>query len=165
MDLGSQNEYPSCALSNFAAHEFYLDGVRCASMEGFLQSLKCKNPEMQKHICSLIGIAAKRAGRERNDWKKRQKLYWQGKSYDRRSVFYQQLLDRAYDALGENPGFRKALKAAGNAVFTHSVGKRKEGETVLTVQEFCSRLNRLRSKIFGTEPEREKSEKMKKFLI
>ena len=91
MDIGSQNEYPSCALSNFAAHEFYLDGVRCASMEGFLQSLKCKNPEMQKHICSLIGIAAKRAGRERNDWKKRQKLYWQGKSYDRRSIFYQQL--------------------------------------------------------------------------
>ena len=39
MDIGSKNDYPSCALSNFAAHEFYIDGVRCASMEGFLQSL------------------------------------------------------------------------------------------------------------------------------
>jgi hypothetical protein len=32
-------------------------------------------------------------------------------------------------------------------VFTHSVGKRKEGETVLTIREFCSRLNMLRDKM------------------
>jgi len=65
MDVGSNGSYPSNALSNFAAHEFVIDGVRCASMEGFLQSLKFSNPDMQVHICSLIGIAAKRAGREK----------------------------------------------------------------------------------------------------
>jgi hypothetical protein len=57
------------------------------------------------------------------------------------------LLDRAYLALYTNKGFRAALKAAGDAVFTHSVGKRKEGETVLTIREFCSRLNMLRDKM------------------
>ena len=63
MDIGSQNGWPSCALSNFAAHEFVIDGVQCASMEGFLQSLKFSNPDMQKEVCKLIGIKAKRAGK------------------------------------------------------------------------------------------------------
>lgn len=146
MDVGSNGSYPSNSLSNFAAHEFYIDGVRCASMEGFLQSLKFENPDMQEHICSLIGIGAKRAGREKN-WQKHQKLYWRGKAYLRRSREYQMLLDRAYLALYTNAGFRAALNAAGDAVFTHSVGKRKEGETVLTIREFCSRLNMLRDKM------------------
>ena len=146
MDVGSNGSYPSNALSNFAAHEFYLDGVRCASMEGFLQSLKFENPDMQEHICSLIGIGAKRAGKDKN-WQKHQKLYWRGQVYPRRSQEYQMLLDRAYLALYTNKGFRAALKAAGDAVFTHSVGTRKEGETVLTIREFCSRLNMLRDKM------------------
>lgn len=150
MDVGSNGSYPSNALSNFAAHEFYLDGVRCASMEGFLQSLKFENPAMQEHICSLIGIGAKRAGQEKN-WQKHQKLFWRGQVYLRRSREYQMLLDRAYLALYTNTGFRAALKAAGDAVFTHSVGKRKEGETVLTIREFCSRLNMLRDKMRSEE--------------
>ena len=48
MDIGSQNGYPSGALSNFAPHPFEIDGIKCNSMEGFLQSLKFSNPEMQK---------------------------------------------------------------------------------------------------------------------
>lgn len=148
MDVGSTNGWPSCALSNFAAHEFEIDGVKCASMEGFLQSLKHKNPEIQKHICSLIGIKAKKAGGQ--NWKKHQKLYWMNEAMDRRSPKYQKLLDRAYDALYENQGFKAALAAAGkDAVFTHSVGRRKEGETVLTVQEFCSRLMKLKERLFN----------------
>ena len=112
MDVGSQNAYPSCSLSNFAAHEFVIDGVKCASMEGFLQSLKFANPDMQVHICSLIGIAAKRAGSEK-DWKKHQTLYWRGQKIGRRTKEYQDLLDRAYLALFQNEGFRNALRAGG----------------------------------------------------
>ena len=148
MDIGSKNDYPSCALSNFAAHEFYIDGVRCASMEGFLQSLKCPTIDMQKHICSLIGIAAKRAGHGRN-WQKRQILYWNGQQMGRRSQMYQDLLDRAYNELYKNQGFKAALIAAGkDAVFTHKIGKNKEGETVLTVREFCGRLMKLKERAF-----------------
>lgn len=51
MDIGSQNSYPASALSNFAPHPFIIDGIECNSMEGFLQSLKFKNPEMQKEVC------------------------------------------------------------------------------------------------------------------
>ena len=48
LDIGSGKDYPSNALSNFAPHPFVIDGVECNSMEGFLQSLKFKEPEMQK---------------------------------------------------------------------------------------------------------------------
>lgn len=56
MDISSGTGYPASSLSNFAPHEFEIDGVKCASMEGFLQSLKFQNPEMQKYVCSLVGI-------------------------------------------------------------------------------------------------------------
>lgn len=38
MDVGSKNAYPASALSNFSPHPFEIDGVKCNSMEGFLQS-------------------------------------------------------------------------------------------------------------------------------
>ena len=146
MDIGSGNAYPSCALSNFAPHPFVIDGVECASMEGFLQSLKFKNADMQKEVCKLVGIAAKRRGREKR-WFTTQTLYWQGKEYKRDSQEYQDLLDRAYDALSENTGFRKALLATGNATLTHNIGKTRITETVLTRQEFCSRLRAIRERL------------------
>lgn len=150
MDIGSKNGYPQSALSNFAPHPFELDGVLCSSMEGFLQSLKFKGIEMQKYICTLVGIYAKNKGRKKAWWQT-QKLYWQGVEYDRHSKEYQDLLDRAYSALSSNDGFRKALKASGDATLTHSIGKTDASRTVLTVQEFVSRLMELRRQIFEME--------------
>jgi predicted NAD-dependent protein-ADP-ribosyltransferase YbiA (DUF1768 family) len=63
MDIGSGKGYPSSALSNFSPHPFVLDGVEIASMEGFLQSLKFSNIEIQKEVCKLIGKAAKFKGK------------------------------------------------------------------------------------------------------
>ena len=139
MDIKSGKGYPSNSLSNFAPHNFVVDGVDCASMEGFLQSLKFSNPEMQKAICKMVGFAAKKAGSNKN-WKTKQILYWNNVEYERNSKEYQQLLDRAYNSLSRNDKFRKALLATGNAVLTHSIGRRRINETVLTRSEFCSRL-------------------------
>lgn len=146
MDIGSSNGYPNSALSNFAPHPFELDGVKCNSMEGFLQSLKFSNPEMQEHVCSLVGIAAKRKGRGKK-WFRTQTLYWKGKEIKRDSEEYQILLNRAYNALYQNEGFRNALLATKDATLTHSIGKNKITDTVLTTREFCSRLTLLRSGI------------------
>ena len=66
MDIGSGKGYPSSALSNFAGHRFILDGIQVNSMEGFLQGLKFKNPDMQVEVCKLIGKAAKMKGKEKN---------------------------------------------------------------------------------------------------
>ena len=148
MDIRSKLVYPAGALTNFAPYSFEIDGVSCASMEGFLQSLKADDPLIQKEICQLVGIDAKNYGNEHNIvWKETQTLYWQGRKYDRQDVEYQKLLDRAYNELGKNEEFKKALLATGQEVLTHSIGKSDPFETILTEEEFCSRLMMLRSKI------------------
>jgi predicted NAD-dependent protein-ADP-ribosyltransferase YbiA (DUF1768 family) len=146
MEIGSGAGFPGDALSNFAPHPFVIDGIECASMEGFLQSLKFSNPDMQKEVCKLVGKAAKFKGKPKK-WYRTQTLYWMGKEYKRDSEEYQKLLDRAYDALSQNTGFQRALLATGNATLTHSIGKNKQSETVLTVKEFVSRLYKIRDRL------------------
>lgn len=148
MDIGSKNGYPSSALSNFSPHKFVFDEVECASMEGLLQSFKFKNPEMQKEVCKLVGFAAKKKGKDKN-WHKYQVLYWNGVEYKRDSKEYQDLLDRAYNALSTNTSFQKALLASGNSTLTHTIGRNKQNETILTRQEFCSRLTNIRKRLQG----------------
>lgn len=146
MDIGSGTGYPSANLSNFSPHVFTVDGVKCNSMEGFLQSLKFQDPEMQKHVCTLVGKKAKFKGKKKKWWKT-QTLYWKGKEIPRDSERYQELLDEAFNALAQNTSFQKALLATQNATLTHSIGKKKTSETVLTRQEFTSRLTRIRSEL------------------
>lgn len=124
MDISSGSGFPSATLSNFAPHPFVIDGVECNSMEGFLQSLKFSNPEIQKEVCKLVGKAAKFKGKKKKWWRT-QTLWWQGVEIARSSEEYQILLDRAFDALAQNSGFRAALLATGNSVLTHSIGKTK----------------------------------------
>jgi len=143
MDIKSGNGYPSSALSNFAPHPFEIDGVKCSSMEGFLQSLKFENPEMQKHVCTLVGLQAKYKGKPKKWWKT-QTLWWQGKEIDRHSQEYQDLLDRAYNELAKNTGFQRALLATKDSSITHSMGKSDASHTVLTQREFCGRLEKIR---------------------
>lgn len=146
MDIGSGNGYPESALSNFAPHQFEIDGIACHSIEGFLQSLKFQNPDMQAHVCTLVGKKAKFKGKKKK-WYRSQTLYWQGQEIDRHGQAYQDLLDRAYEALAQNQRFKKALLATQNATLTHSIRKNKATETILTKQEFCSRLTKLRTKL------------------
>jgi predicted NAD-dependent protein-ADP-ribosyltransferase YbiA (DUF1768 family) len=143
MDIGSGKDYPSNALSNFAPHPFEIDGIKCNSMEGFLQSLKFSNPEMQKYVCTLVGLSAKFKGKPKKWWNT-QTLWWQGKELDRHGKEYQELLDRAYGELSKNTGFRNALLASGNSSLTHSLGKSDSHHTILTEKEFCSRLLNIR---------------------
>jgi hypothetical protein len=147
MNIGSGSKYPAGALSNFSPHPFVIDNIECNSMEGFLQNLKFKSPEMQAEVCKLVGFAAKKKGRNKN-WQESQTLYWKGKLIKRSSEEYQNLLDKAYTEMYKNTKFKKALEASKGSTLTHSIGKTKQSETVLTIKEFCSRLTKLRD--FGT---------------
>lgn len=148
MDIGSKAGYPASALSNFSPHPFVFDGVECNSMEGLLQAFKFDKPHIQVEVCKLVGIYAKRRGQKRNKaWKRVQKLWWSGAEYYRHSDGYQQLLDQAFDALAENDSFRRALLATNQSSLTHSIGKSKRKDTVLTVREFCSRLENIRARL------------------
>jgi predicted NAD-dependent protein-ADP-ribosyltransferase YbiA (DUF1768 family) len=146
MNIGSGTGWPSSALSNFAPHPFIIDGIECNSMEGFLQSLKFKNPEIQKEVCKLVGKEAKFKGKSKKWWIT-QTLWWLGKEIDRHDQEFQTLLDRAFNELAKNDGFRKALLATGNSTLTHSIGKNDASHTILTQHEFCSRLLKIREQL------------------
>jgi predicted NAD-dependent protein-ADP-ribosyltransferase YbiA (DUF1768 family) len=151
MEIKLGNEYPAGTLSNLAAHKFTFRGVECNSMEGLLQGLKFKGVEMQREICTLTGTHAKKSGAKKN-WQQVQTLWWQGEPIKRRSDEYQELLDEAYDCLfRQNEKARNALLATNKAVLKHSIGRRKANETVLTQQEFCSRLTKMRELIKSEE--------------
>lgn len=146
MDIRSGAGYPASALSNFAPHPFEFDGIVVNSFEGLLQSFKFKNIEMQKHVCTLVGKAAKYKGKNKN-WQTSQTLYWNGVEYKRESPEYRLLLTRAYDALSKNDAFAKALVSTGSARLQHSMGRTNPKETVLTQAEFCGFLTWIRHKL------------------
>src|SRR5687767_4744015 len=75
VDIGSGKGFPASNLSNFSPHPFEIDGVKCNSMEGFLQSLKFKDIPMQEHVCTLVGLKAKFKGKPKK-WFKTQTLWW-----------------------------------------------------------------------------------------
>jgi predicted NAD-dependent protein-ADP-ribosyltransferase YbiA (DUF1768 family) len=147
LEVGSKGGYPAGELSNFTAHDFELDFVECASMEGFLQALKFDKTHIQVEVCKLTGAAAKKRGADRNSqWKLKRGLWWQGEFYERKSDEYQRLLDRAYIAMAkQSEKFRKALLDSGDLILTHRTGKSAEFDTVLTQSEFCNRLMKLRN--------------------
>lgn len=151
MDIGSNNKGVAGKLSNFTPRPFTFRGVECASAEGLLQSLKFKDPTIQEHICTLTGFKAKKAGSKKN-WQRAQTLWWDGCPIKRDSDEYQTLLDEAFEALyTTNNKAKKTLLATHSANLTHSIGRSKASETVLTKQEFCSRLMNIRSRLQAEE--------------
>jgi hypothetical protein len=125
----------------------FLPGYTGREGQGLLQALKFDKAHIQVEVCKLVGKAAKARGSARNAaWQRVQTLWWKGQVMPRKSKEYQEFLDRAYKAMFDQcASFRKALKATGDATITHSIGKNKEAETVLTERELCSRLMKLRT--------------------
>ncbi len=148
MNIGSGKGYPASALSNFSPYVFIFDGVSYASMEGLFQAFKYDKEHIQIVVCLMVGKQAKFKGKKRNKaWKSKQTLWWKGKAYGRKSKEYQELLDRAFDALATNEKFCKALLASGDSVLKHTIGSSKKSDTVLTESEFCRRLTKIRERL------------------
>lgn len=146
LDIHSKGYWPEDELSNFYPHSFVFDGVECASMEGFLQSLKYKDINKQCEICALTGRDAKDRGS--GTWVFNQDLYWKGKQYNRHGIDYLRLVRNAYDAMySQCEDFRKALKAVGNKRLFHTIGKTNPHDTVLTEGEFIQMLDLMRDRL------------------
>lgn len=147
LDIHSQAEYPASALSNFAPHPFNLDGIYIASMEGFLQALKCKEKHKQLEICRLVGLRAKQAG-SKKQWFRTQKLYWNNVEYDRHSSAYKDLIYRAFEEqMLQSTSFKQALADSGDELLTHMIGSDDPTETILTRTEFCAILMKVRDEM------------------
>lgn len=144
IDIHSKGKWPSYALSNFYPYEFTFDGVKCGSIEGFLQSLKTNDVRLQEIVCGLSKKEAKK--RSTDTWKKEQNVYWKGRTYNRHGNQFQFLVRRAYRAmLKENPKFRDALLATGAKQLFHTIGNPNPHQTILTEKEFHDILTELRT--------------------
>lgn len=134
-------------LSNFYPHAFTFDGVECASMEGFLQSLKYICPKKQTEVCALSGKTAKEAGANKKLWKLLHGAFWQGKMYDRLSPEYRALVLRAYrEMYAQNEDFREAIVSSRGKKLCHSIGSHNPKKTILTEQEFICCLYKVRGR-------------------
>lgn len=78
LDIRSNGLYPSNVLSNLCSNRFVFDGMICGSMEGFLQSLKQKDHDKQRQICSIKGGNARK--NSVTSWQTDQILWWKGRN-------------------------------------------------------------------------------------
>ena len=119
VDIWSKSEYPADVLSNLCSNGFRFDGMVCGSMEGFLQSLKQKDKDKQRQICSMKGKNAKKM--TSTGWQTDQIVWWKS-----------------------NPIDRTALMSTRGMRLFHSRGEHDPYKTILTEQEFCQILMDLR---------------------
>lgn len=143
VDIWSKSDYPADVLSNLCSNGFRFDGMVCGSMEGFLQSLKQKDKDKQRQICSMKGKNAKKM--TSTGWQTDQIVWWKGVAIDRQSEQYGQLVRRAYQAMFEqNERFRTALMSTRGQKLFHSRGESNPFKTILTEDELCQILTEMR---------------------
>jgi 5'(3')-deoxyribonucleotidase len=115
----------------------------CGSMEGFLQSLKQKEKDKQRQICSMKGKNAKKM--TSTGWQTEQVVWWKGVAIDRQSEDYLRLVRQAYQAMfDQNERFRTALMSTRGMTLFHSRGESNPFKTILTEKELCQILTEMR---------------------
>lgn len=158
LDIRSNGLYPSNVLSNMCSNGFRFDGMVCGSMEGFLQSLKRKEFDKQRQICSMKGGNARKMSV--TSWQTDQIIWWRGQAIDRQSEEFQQLIRRAYQAMFEqNERFRAALMQTRGMTLVHTIGESSSYKTILTPSEFCNILMELRNNYDHRDKTKELEEK------
>jgi hypothetical protein len=141
IDIGSA---PFEDLSNFTPRDFIFRGIECKSIEGLIQSLKTPLPDKQIRLMQMVGLKAKRKG-QKMKWFLEHKLYWQGKEICRFSDEYQDLIKEIFTTVyQQDENFRQSLGKTGTSKLTHDIGKKLPKYTVLTEDEFCGILIKLR---------------------
>ena len=157
LDIRSNGLYPSNVLSNMCSNGFRLDGMVCGSMEGFLQSLKRKELDKQRQICSMRGGNARKMSV--TSWQTDQIVWWKGQAIDRQSEEYQRLIRRAYQSMFEqSERFRAALMQTRGITLVHTSGEPSSYKTILTPSEFCGILTDLRDRYDLRDKTKELSE-------
>ncbi len=158
IDIWPKNAYPADVLSNLHCNGFRFEGMECGSMEGFLQSLKYKDPDKQRQVCGMKGKNAKNMSV--SDWQTDQIVWWKGWAVDRQSEEFLKLVGSAYRAMfTQNKSFRSALMATRGMTLYHTRGERNPYKTILTEQEFCSVLTTMRDQYDRREKQTDKPRK------
>jgi predicted NAD-dependent protein-ADP-ribosyltransferase YbiA (DUF1768 family) len=157
INIISTAEGPEAILSNFADTPFTLDGVTCASVEGFIQGLKEQKPDKQRRICLRNGFEAKRASSRRRNRRVRESgiVWWQGRAVSFKSEEYYQLIERGIRAkLDQNATARQALFDTRNAELVHDTGRPESPNTSLPSERFVSILMKIRTELLIGQSEK-----------
>ena len=143
LNIGSKSDdWRACRLSNFSADAFVLDGVRMASVEGFIQGIKFFYwDSTRRQAFESVGVEAKRLGKTA----KRFFVWWQGRTIPHGSSEHHQLIERAIRAKFEqNSESMNALLATEGMTLTHDLGYPDPPKTSLPARVFCDILTRIR---------------------
>lgn len=131
-------------LSNLADKPFVFDGRWVRTVEGVLQAIKTSDVTIQKQFFVESGHWCKKHGRAL-EWRHTRILWWNGVPMDRDSEEYQHFLDRLYATVySQSEQFRAALMASKGCELAHTIGAVDPEYTILTADEFVSRLDALR---------------------
>lgn len=144
IDIGLDKEYPANVLSNMSTNAFLFDGILCASMESFLQSLKSQDPARQRCICCKDPRSARLrvAG-----WLPEWGLWWNGTRLCHTRGTLQALITRAVETLFiQNEDFQTALLTTGTHHLYCSEVKDRGNEPVIGEKELCNILMDVRSR-------------------
>lgn len=145
LDCNLCMEFASNSLSAFSKFYFTIDGVKCISVESFLQSLKFKNIKKQQLICDMPPEQAVKLGNKKKLWKQTDNLWWKGNKIKRSSSDYQLLLNCVFDELCKNNNFIRVLMDCGNIEILRTVNTIGRHSVMLSEDEFVSRLVNMRS--------------------
>ena len=152
-DISDQRGFPFGMLDPSAPVRFEIDGVECASLDGFMESLKFERIVDQKNVTKRVGADAKNQSKNKDFWphnvKADRELYWQGESFKRNSKTFDRLLARVFRQMIRNPIYHEALMSTEDADFTHSKGKANKKDTVLTKKELTDNLKAVRAELFA----------------
>lgn len=140
--LANSPDPVSCMLSNFDAAAFVIDGVHCASAEGFIMAIMLPPDDPNRALAlTLSGKEAKKLGRKAE----RQFVWWNGQRFDFRSTAHEALIERALRAKFEqNPGHMAALLSTVGVTLIHDVGHPESPRTSLPAHVFMDILTRIR---------------------
>lgn len=144
LDISFKSKGLAKALSNLCNYPFVKDGVVCESMESFIQSLRVKDPVLQKDVCAKSGAFAYSIREMLPDWRKDKIVYWKGTAVNRLDDSYFELMKSAYTCLYNSSAiFRCSLAQASQLIIVHSIGCDVISETLLTPSEYIALLKYL----------------------
>lgn len=135
------------ALANFPLAPFVLDGVVCASVEGFVQGIKFppEHPVRDRAFLSH-SYEAKRYGEQAG----RLYVWWNGAVLKYGSDDHHRLIGRSIRAkFFYNEGLRVAMRATKGLRLIHDLGP-ESATTSLPAKVFCRILTDLRDELLNT---------------
>jgi hypothetical protein len=128
--------------------------IKCGSVEGFLQALKIRDPQLQLEVSLTHGKDAKKAGRDAlSEIRNRKRIcFLQGFEFEYASPIHRALIEFSiWEKFRTDRRSIEALLWTGDAEITHNMGKfdPKPGKTSLPKQVFTRILKECREMVKG----------------